>query len=339
VGGVDGTGGGGAKREKRGEKGETKKRVRVEVEKKIGGRKKGKRKNNRSLSLVRTPLSRAKVSAPAMRPTLRSPLSPVYSAPERERERELARQQRRSSSIQREERRATAIALLLVCPWFNRVSLPLSYLAVQELLGHSGSKAIVRVVVGALALAGARGVGARGEQTPRRRRRGADNDARSRRRRRSRGGGRGRGGAGEGARCEGAQHLSRSSTDGAAKERRSRRGTSAEVSFLKRKSGSGRDVSSENLPCPLLPARPLSSLETQTRRREERGGFFRSLALRPPSDTRSAVSFSSSAETEMPPRRSSRRGAVGGEHTGGGRKALRGQGETSHKALLFFPRP
>lgn len=125
--------------------------------------------------------------------------------------------------------------------------------------------------------------------------------------------------------------------DGAAKERRSRRGTSAEVSFLKRKSGSGRDVSSENLPCPLLPARPLSSLETQTRRREERGGFFRSLALRPPSDTRSAVSFSSSAETEMPPRRSSRRGAVGGEHTGGGWKALRGQGETSHKALLFFP--
>lgn len=90
MGGGDGTGGGGAKRGKRGEKGETKKRVRVEVEKKIGGRKKGKRKNNRSLSLVRTPLSRAKVSAPAMRPTLRSPLSPLYSAPERERERERA---------------------------------------------------------------------------------------------------------------------------------------------------------------------------------------------------------------------------------------------------------
>ena len=147
-----------------------------------GKRKKKKKKS--SLAELARVFSKSKYSHDATKSPLSMPCA-CERAGSSAKEKQVEIPGKEGSESER-KKKGRLIALSLVRPnSVSRSSLLLSYLAVQELLGHSGSEAIIRFVVG-VAFAGARGVGARGEQRRRRGRRrgGADDDARSRRRRR-----------------------------------------------------------------------------------------------------------------------------------------------------------
>ena len=151
---------------------------------KVIGEEREKKKKKSSLAELARVFSKSKYSHDATKSPLSMPCA-CERAGSSAKEKQVEIPGKEGSESER-KKKGRLIALSLVRPnSVSRSSLLLSYLAVQELLGHSGSEAIIRFVVG-VAFAGARGVGARGEQRRRRGRRrgGADDDARSRRRRR-----------------------------------------------------------------------------------------------------------------------------------------------------------